>query len=167
MISLAMKLKDVIRAEKLVTDWGKWQEGGKMPRSAFCLSKSRDRSYRLGAFRWRIVCFQALGHAFRLLVAYRIDKEQYRAVLAVETERDLTVIAQYEFHGTHPGWHILATCEEITDAPAGVMRHPWQRRIPGARKFSRRTTFGIVDDNQALSVAADRFRLHRSEGLLV
>lgn len=138
-----------------------------MPRAAFPLSRPRNRSYRLGAFRWRIVCFEALEADFRLLIAYRADKEQYRAVLAQEHDRDMAVLAQYEFHGTHPGWHVLATCKDIEDAPTGVMRHPWQRRFPGPRGYHRNVAFNISSDEHALAVAAKKFRLHLGEGQLL
>ena len=164
-----MRLKDILKAEKSGFDWGNWQEGSKVPRTAFPLSKSRDRAYRLPAYRWRVVTFEALGHSFRLFIAYRLDKEQYRSVLAQDHGRDMTVIAQYEFHGTHPGWHLLATCDEIEDAPAGVMRHPWQRRFPKAWRSTsslRNARFGVANDDQALNAAAKFFRLHNREGEL-
>tara|TARA_B100000315_G_C14445585_1_gene526650 strand:+ start:56 stop:511 length:456 start_codon:yes stop_codon:yes gene_type:complete len=149
-----------------VTDWGAWREGGKMPRTAFYLSKPRGRSYRLPSYRWRVVCFEALGKEFRLLIAYRTDKEQYRAVLAIDHGRDMAVLAQYEFHGTHPGWHVLATCDDVESAPTGMMRHPWQRRIPKARGDHRKTAFRVANDDHALAVASDAFRLHRQKGNL-
>jgi hypothetical protein len=74
-----------------------------MPVSAFPLSRRRQSAFRLGtAYRWRLVRFEACGHKFRLLVAFSLTKEQYRATLALEGDRDLSVIASYEFHGTHP-----------------------------------------------------------------
>lgn len=108
--------------------------------------------------------FDAVEMSFRLLVAYRIDKEQYRAVLAADYGRDMAVLAQYEFHGTHPGWHVLATCDDIESAPTGVMRHPWQRRIPKARARSSHNNFRVTDDNHALDVAVKFFRLHKADG---
>ena len=162
-----MRLKDVIEAEKVVSDWGKWNAGGRMPKAAFCLSRSRGRFYRLGAYRWRVICFEALGATFRLLIAYHGNKEQYRAVLAIERERDMAVLAQYEFHGTHPGWHILATCDDVDEAPVGIMRHPWQRRLPRAREYHRRVDFLASSDDKALTVATEFFRLHHAKGKLV
>ena len=123
--------------------------------------------YRLGAYRWRVIRFEAKEAAFRLLIAYRGDKEQYRAVLAIERERDMAVLAQYEFHGTHPGWHVLATCDDVDDAPAGMMRHPWQRRLPRARTYHRRVDFRVSSDDKALALAAELFRLHSAKGGLV
>jgi hypothetical protein len=161
-----MRLQDIIRADKKVTDNGKW-DTGKMPRTAFLLSHRRSRSYRLGSYRWRVLQFDALGSSFRLLVAYHFAKEQYRAVLAVERDRDMAVLAQYEFHGTHPGWHVLATCGDIASAYEGVMRYPGQRRLPKARSSHRRQDFGITNDNYALTKAARFFQIHKAEGLLI
>jgi hypothetical protein len=161
-----MRLQTIILANKNITNWGKW-DTGKMPRIAFPLSKSRNRFYRLGAYRWRVVEFNALGHNFRLLVAYRTDKEQFRATLAMEHDRDMSVLASYEFHGTHPGWHISAACEDMMSVPSGVMRFPGQRRFPAARAFHRRTKFRINNDDDAINLAAKVFNLHKKEGLLL
>ena len=139
-----------------------------MPASVFPLSRRRQNSFRLGtAYRWRVVRFEACGHRFRLLLAFSLEKEQYRATLALEFDRDMSVIASYEYHGTHPGWHVLATCDEITTIPAGVMIGPWQRRMPKARASHRSVDFGVKDDETALEVAARFFRLHKAEGQLL
>jgi hypothetical protein len=139
-----------------------------MPASAFPLSRRRGSALRLGtAFRWRLVRFDACGHKFRLLLAFSLEKQQYRAILALDHDRDLAVLASYEFHGTHPGWHLLATCGDITTARAGVLIGPWQRRIPKARSTHRAVHFCVKDDNTALSVGADFFRLHRAEDNLL
>ncbi|MEJ2121430.1 MAG: hypothetical protein P8Z76_12115 [Alphaproteobacteria bacterium] len=111
--------------------------------------------------------FEALGRSFRLLIAYSLDKEQYRATLGVENARDLSVVASYEFHGTHPGWHVQAACGDIDSIPAGMMRGPWQSRFPKARRFHRRDHFGIKDDSGALDPAAEFFRLHKAEGKML
>ena len=139
-----------------------------MSASVFPLSKRRQSSFRLGtAYRWRLVRFEACGYRFRLLLAFSLLKEQYRATLALEGDRDLTVLASYEFHGTHPGWHLLATCDDIKDVRPGVMIGPWQRRFPRARVRHRSVEFGIKDDDTALNVAAKFFRLHKAKDLLL
>lgn len=154
-------------ATKQITDWGKWDDI-RMPVSAFPLSKRRSNSFRLGsAYRWRIIRFDAVGSKFRLLVGFSLAKQEYRATLALEGERDMTVIASYEFHGTHPGWHLLTTCHELSTVPQGVMIGPWQRRLPKARAKHRRLDFQVRDDDTALDVAAKFFRLHKAEGALL
>jgi hypothetical protein len=154
-------------ANKTVTDWGKWQTGP-MPAPVFPLSRRRGRSYRLGsAYRWRLVRFDALGYTFRLLLAFSLEKQQYRATLALDLDRDMSVIASYEFHGTHPGWHVTAACGDITAVPLGIMVGPWQRRMPKARGVHRNVDFTVADDNSAFETAAKFFRLHKVEGGLL
>jgi hypothetical protein len=152
-----MLLKEIIRAEKVVTDWGKWQSG-KMPRTAFPLSMSRQNFYRLGSFRWRVVRFASLASAFRLLIALHEAKEQFRALLGVEVGADTRFVASLEFHGTHPGWHAVLSCDLIENAPIGIKTGPWQRRLPRARHAHRRTTFGVTEKT-ATEKAGRFFRL--------
>lgn len=154
-------------ANKTDLDWGKWQVGGMLP-SAFPLSKRRGRAYRLGvAYRWRVITFTALGSKFRLLIVFNAAKEQYRATLAYDQDRDMSVIASLEYHGTHPGWHLHGACGDIGTIPLGSMRGAWQKRFPPARTAHRRYDFGITDDVSALEVAAWFFRLHKEEGALL
>ena len=138
-----------------------------MPRKAFPLSRPRNRFFRLGSYRWRVVRFETLGLSFRLLIAFHSEKEQYRAILALDHGRDLSVIASYEFHGTHPGWHLQATCGDVETVPRGMMRGPWQSRYPRARRFHRRIDFTISDEQKALDCAATFFRLHNTEDNLL
>jgi hypothetical protein len=75
----------------------------------------------------------------------------------------MTVIASFEYHGTHPGWHILATCDDVAKVPQGVMIGPWQRRIPAARSRHRLVDFEVRDEETALDVAARFYQLHKAE----
>ena len=152
-----MRLKDVVRAEKIVTDWGRWQSG-KMPRSAFPLSMSRQSFYRLGAYRWKVVLFSALGEAFRMLIALHEPKEQFRALLGMDVGADTRFIASIEFHGTHPGWHALLTCDPMDTLPIGIKTGPWQTRVPAARTHHRRLEFAITE-RTATAKAGSFFRL--------
>lgn len=162
-----IRARDIRAANKRNVDWGKW-ENTKMPVSAFPLSKRRTYSFRLGsAYRWRIVRFEACDCKLRLLLAYSLEKQQYRATLALEGDRDMSVLASYEFHGTHPGWHLLAACDDITTIPQGVMIGPWQRRLPKARTRHRIVDFRVRDDDTTLDIAAQFFRLHKAEDALL
>jgi hypothetical protein len=159
--------QDILRAEKSEVDWGKWQTGG-MTTAAFPLSKRRGRAYKLGSmYRWRVVSFQALGLSFRLLIAFNLAKEQFRATLALEQDRDMSVIASYEFHGTHPGWHVHGACGDVNLIPSGCMRTEGQKRLPAPRATHRRVDFNVTDDDTALEMAAKFFGLHKKEGALL
>jgi hypothetical protein len=146
-----VRLKDVIASKKEVVGWGEWGTG-KMPRSAFPLSQSKGNFYRLGKYEWRLVQFEALGFPFRILVMLHEPFEQYKAFLGLDVLTDTKFIASYEFHGTHPGWHVVASCEEIERLPDGIRRGPWQIRLPAANKRHRRVVFGVNQVN-ALSIA--------------
>lgn len=162
-----IRVQDLRKAHKTVVDWGKWSSG-KIPRTAFPLSRPRNRSFRLGsAYRWRVIRFESSGLSFRLLIAFHSQKEQYRATLALEHERDPSVLASYEFHGTHPGWHLHAACGDVESVPKGVMSGPWQERYPRARLFHRRVEFEIVSEHSALDRASRFFRLHESQDSLL
>lgn len=142
-----------------------------MPPGVFPLSKSPKRSYRLGAaYRWRVVKFDALGHAFRLLIAYRTDVDEFKAILGMDVSGDTRIVADLGFHGTHPGWHAHADCGDLKVAPVGVQRWPGMRRYPKARNRHRNTSFtsnqAKMNDVSALQIATDRFKLHLNAGSL-
>src|SRR5579862_61506 len=162
--------QDIRNAQKSVLEWGRWSVGG-MQAAAFPLSKRKNRAYRLGSsYRWRVIRFEAATVApvtCRLLLAYNPAKEQFLATLAVENDRDMSVVASYEFHGTHPGWHLHAACGHVETIPTGSMRGSWQKRIPGPRDFHRRKDYGIRNDDDAMRVAGEFFLLHKAEGLLL
>lgn len=162
-----MRITRLRRMEKVILDWGRWDDG-RMSAAVFPLSRRRGHSFRLGlAWRWRLVRFTADDTDYRLLLAFSLAKEQYRATLARESGQDLIVLASLEYHGTHPGWHVLAACGELAEVPAGVMIGPWQRRVPRARTRHRQVAFGIRDDHTALDAACRFFGLHRAEGSLL
>src|SRR5580700_3360815 len=107
-----MRLKEVLSAEKNDLEWGPWQSGP-VPRREFPLSKHRKNTYSLGpSYRWRICKFSILDQRFRVWVMFRADLEKYAAYLGLEDSGDMTVLARYEFHGTHVGWHTHAACGE-------------------------------------------------------
>jgi len=165
-----MRVQDVIKAPKKITNWGKAEEGPMGP-SVFPMSKRKRNSYRLGTvYRWRLIKFQALNRDFRLLIAYHTQIDKYLSLLGEEVEGDLKLLAEFSYDPSHCGWHVHATCGDISDVPLGVMKGPWQRRIPTARGFHRRTAYtpsgNEMTDNTALQIAVDRFNLVLEEGSL-
>jgi hypothetical protein len=92
-----VKLKDLVRAEKEITDIGTWGSG-RMPRTAFPMSKSGSNAYRLGNRDWRVVTFRALGVDCRLLVTVSASLRQYQAWLGVLSGGDTKIVSQLEFH---------------------------------------------------------------------
>lgn len=165
-----MRVKDVLRAPKSGIDWGKWHQE-KMPASAFPLKKGKRRAYMLPAsWRWRIVKFDAVGHSFRVLIAYRPDLEEFKALLGLDQSGDTTVLVDLAYHGTHPGWHAHSWCAPFERAVSGVMRYPGLRRIPGGRRPHRATQYvsggGQMNDAYALQIIVERFNIAEAPGPL-
>lgn len=142
-----------------------------MPPGAFPMSKGKKNSYRLGAaYRWRIIKFDALTHSFRLLVAYRTDVDEFRAMLGMVVGSDTRLVCEHCFHGSHPGWHVHADCGHIENNPVGVMRWPGYTRRPKSRSAHRSLQLvrggGKLNEGYALQIAEQRFQLY-SEGELL
>lgn len=159
-----MKLAEVIRAPKVVTDWGKWGND-QMGKAVFPLSKRKGASLRYGrSHRWSLIRFTAVGHSFRLLAAYRQDVAEFKSHLAIEQGTDMTVLCSWEYHGTHPGWHTHACCNEVASITPGLVHPAGMRRLPEGRKVHRLQAYPggpylVMNDNAALDILRKRYRL--------
>jgi hypothetical protein len=129
-VVVKVDLRALVRAPKRILNDGEWK-AGVMPRTAFPLSRSGNKAYRLGNRRWRVVLFEALGLRCRMLIQYHPGLGQYQASWGVEHEGDIKVVAQLEYHPTHGGWHVHACCSDIADVPAGIRRGPWNKLLHG------------------------------------
>lgn len=152
-----MRLKDILHAEKTVVDWGKWERGSRLKKTAFPLSRSS--SFRPPAsWQRRVVQFDALNYRCRLLVAFDVGKEEYRAWLAVERGQDQILLARLEFHGSHVGWHCHTICRDRSGDTSGVVKGFGDTRYPSAGSYHRRKEFDITELT-ALSKACKFFRI--------
>ena len=120
-----MKVRALIVSTKSIVSHGTWATG-KMPRTAFPLSKSATKAYRLGNRNWRVVTFDACSSNCRLLINYSYALGQYQALLGVQDGGDMKVVAALELHPTHGGWHVHTSCDS-DDVPPGIKRGPWVR----------------------------------------
>lgn len=103
---------------------------------------------------------QCLGRDFRVLIAYRLDKEVFLSYLAEDHGGDLTVVARYEYHATHPGWHFHGNC----DSTPIVRGRTWlPHRAPSNRAYHRKTDFGVTGDDSAQSKAISAFGLDKQQ----
>lgn len=157
-------LADFIRAEKTDIDEGHWARGH-ISQSAFPLSKARKKHFRFGQeYQWRLVKFRALGERCRVLILFNKNKWICRSTFAVETDNDLAVLCNHEYHADHPGWHChLVNLPHDKVAP-GVIR-TGQRRWPGPKAIHAKVEFGVSEAN-ALSHVAARYRFEAQGGLI-
>jgi len=67
------------------------------------------------------------------------------------------MLASYEFHGTHPGWHVHAGCGDTSVIPIGRYMGPWKLRIPRDWKESRQTDWNVDTQEAAMAKASEVF----------
>lgn len=153
----SVHIRRIIASTKTVTELGRWAKGT-MPKSAFPLSKSGSKSYRLGNRRWRVVAFEASGMKCRLLINYHPTLLQYQAMLGVEINGDTKVLARLELHPTHKPWHAHVACGPLDSIPPGVKQGSWVRNLNRGNDASScpRT------DSEAFAKAVKFFRLDRT-----
>jgi hypothetical protein len=156
-----MDARKIVASQKAIKNTGMWA-AGTMPRTAFPLSKSANKAYRLGNRRWRVVQFSSCGADCRLLINYSFALGQYQAMLGVYAGGDIKVLVSLERHPTHNGWHAHACCDEIASIPAGIKRGPWMRNI-GGRATKYRVGCPSTDD-EAFRRAVSFFRLDFIDG---
>jgi hypothetical protein len=127
-----------------------------MPATAFPLTKNYP--LQLGRnWHWRVDIAQAAGVlACSILTAYQPDLQEYRAWLAIPQDSVLTILAQLEFHGTHPGWHCHIACCDVADVEAGQTHPRSAVRFPGGNNKHRRLGFDVTDSS-ALAKAFNFF----------
>lgn len=153
---LGMHLKDIIRAPKLVTDLGTWKSNQLMPKAAFPLH-GRTKLVRK-VHTWKVIKFNCLGSDFRLLIFYRTSREMYYCWLGLDTN-PMTLVAKYEYHATHPGWHLHA-CRDVKNAAKGRTSGHFVR-VPSPNSHHRQQNFGILTNDDAHNLAVKKFRLYK------
>ena len=112
---------------------------------------------------WRAVRASAGKLTFSLLCMAQTARDDFRAWLVLEDDQKRFVIERWEYHGAHApdGIHSHSWCAE-SRPPHGPSSIEAPRRLPGPRRFHRRT--GIVWSKETFWVAAcRRFRVELPE----
>ena len=164
-----MRLCQIISADKEIQSTGTWGSG-KMARSDWPSRTAKAKAYKFGtAYTWRIIKFTCKGLDCRVRVLFNEDKSIFRATFGVTISGDTTVLCDYEWHGSEPGWHCHARCDEVNDLDPSKNRFG-SRRLPAAGTFHRRMEFGSVhgpmDEETAFNTALSVFRIKPSGTLL-
>jgi hypothetical protein len=158
-----ISVASIIRAQKLDVRVGAW-EVGSVPKAKFPLIKNKLSLGR--GWKWRIVTFSALSEQFVVLVALSEEKESYRAVLAMKSEKSLKVLCFHELHTDHWNWHCHFIRGNVHDTYAGVLRD--KNLMTAWPKFSTSkctVPFEVTEDS-ALTIAAARYKFAEVGGLL-
>ncbi|MEO0438584.1 MAG: hypothetical protein AAF098_16920 [Pseudomonadota bacterium] len=134
-----------------------------MPKTVFPLSKTKVKVS--AASRWKLMKFSCGAEDFAVLIVYRLDKQQFWSYLAQDKGTDTMVVARYEYHSTHPGWHMHSNCEtskNVAGRTGGLFD-----RFPRNKKAHRRLAFAVTGDESAEARAIAAFGLDRVKGELL
>ena len=152
------ELRDIVKSTKTDVSFGQWTDEK---------LKHRDFPLRRGVYpltrrwRWQVISFRWSGRKFRILSAYHTMVPEYISVLAEDMGADSRIVARWEFHQSHPGWHIHSCCSELDDIPSGVVQHRGVKRTPAAKNGHRRVIFlnpgFAINDSIAAAVACRRY----------
>jgi len=100
------------------------------------------------------------GTSYRLLTGFNRHIEEFASWLAEDTERNPILLARYEFHGSHPGWHCHAPCDDIAPGDPCALRTRDCLRFPRGGGFHRRTDFDTTSEVHALTRAFNFYRVN-------
>jgi hypothetical protein len=165
-----MKVRPAILKPKYVTEKGEWKlvtGTSKMPRSAFTVGANYPVTFSRN-WHWRVdqlACDD--GEKYRLLTAYNAHIEEFRAWLAIAFEKGAVLLARYEYHGTHPGWHCHGPCGDLEQGDAGALSTRDVLRVPEGKGFHRDQDFDITSVSRALARSHSFFRVKALEGDLL
>jgi len=114
-----MKLKDVIRLEKTVREYGKWSSG-EIDRVAWPLKKKKLKFSP--DWQWRVIVLDTDVGEFRVLLRLNVLLEQFYAVLAALSRDTVVVICSHDLHTSHSNWHCHVATTDIEKVLPGVWR---------------------------------------------
>ena len=96
-----------------------------------------------------------------MLINYSATLAQYQALLGVIVGHDTKVIASYERHPTHKGWHLHGACGDLAEVPPGIKRGPWLRNLDKPPRVHD-DDVTLMTDDMAYMVARRFFRLDKT-----
>src|SRR5436190_379977 len=123
-----MRARDLVLKPKVVTKPGEWSVA-KMSQTAFPLTSGKG--LRLGAkWSWRVDVLSCGDFECHLLTAIEISKEAFMACLTYKRGNAHVVVSRLEYHGHEPGLHCHASCEQLHEHAAGIMKPFGVKRFP-------------------------------------
>lgn len=132
-----MRVGRLINVDKSGVAFSAWSDE-KLRTRDFPLSKKRGKAHPFSRrYRWQVITFLAFGRNFRALVAYHTLAPEFIVSLGEDVGGDVRMLARWEFHGTHPGWHVHTVCDDVDKLPVGIVKPAGTRRIPRPASYHR------------------------------
>jgi hypothetical protein len=155
-----MRVRHIVSVEKTMTET-KWSTKDMPPKHAPVYSKTKPM--RAG-WQWKSAkTKKESGPEYMLVAECNPKRDNWKALLIIETDAGPSVVARFEHHGSHPGLHAHAHCERgrIETGANGLDN---LLRIPKAGTFHRRTN--AWTETTFWEAAKRFFRLEEEKGPL-
>jgi len=163
-------VRAAIAARKRITEPGAWKlitGTSKMPKTAFPIGTNYPVTFTRN-WHWRVDRITGpSAENYRLLTAFNGNIEEFRAWFALEIGKSTTLLARYEFHGSHPGWHCHAPCDDVGTNDLGALRTRGCRRFPLSGRFHRSLEFDTTSEERALTRSFLFYRIDTESGGLL
>ncbi|MBA3449323.1 MAG: hypothetical protein H0T56_17305 [Pseudaminobacter sp.] len=166
-----MRVASIIRAQKDDLSVGQWSDE-KLRAKDFPLLRKKGKAFPLTLrWRWQISTFSVLGRRFRILSSYHTLIPEFMCVLAEDIGSDCRVVARWEFHQSHDGWHVHVICGDIDSVTTGIVKPLGTKRIPADGTYHRHTELlndGCdMEDKIATAIACDLCGIGQDRDLFV
>lgn len=149
----------MIRAQKTQVVTSAWTDE-KLRAKDFPLLKKKGGSYPLSRrWRWQTTRFRINQKQFLLLASYHSLIPEFVSVLAEEIDKNCRVLARWEFHQSHPGWHVHTVCGDIDNVSTGIVKPIGVERVPHSASHHRHKNLlnegYVMEDKVATAIALD------------
>lgn len=114
-----MNLKDVIRLDKTVKDYGRWSNGH-IDRASWPLKRKKLKFSN--DWHWRVIFLETDEREFRVLLRLNPILEQFYAYLGEIREDTIAILCSHDLHTSHANWHCHVGLGNISDVLPGVWR---------------------------------------------
>lgn len=103
-----MRVRHLVAEPKTISSDTGWRLDDMAPRFSGLYAKTKP--IRAG-WQWRSALALSAQKEYIFLVQGHEEKDNWGAWLVLKTEGGCSLVARFEYHGSHPGFHVHADCE--------------------------------------------------------
>jgi len=102
-----MRVRHLVRQAKTITSDTTWRDDPLPPRHSGIYPKTRPPKPN---WKWRSAQAHCGNDEYILLCEVNEETDNWRAWLILKLNDQGSIVARYEYHGSHPGIHVHADC---------------------------------------------------------
>ena len=103
-----MRVRHLVAEPKTISSDTTWRFDDMAPRYSGLYTKTKP--IRAG-WQWRSVVALSEHKEYIFLVQGHEEKDNWAAWLVLKTDGGCSLVTRFEYHGSHPGFHVHAHCE--------------------------------------------------------